>query len=108
MILIIEYFPGVIFHASLYLERLLSGLTLNIGLPRFAGIDLPPGLGPGAGPGLGSGAGPVAPFPGAATGPGPVAVAPSAAAAAPTYAITVLDHGKYHDLFVSYDADRDG
>eukprot|EP01037_Dinobryon_pediforme_P022375 gene22375-23514_t len=71
-------------------ERLLSGLTLNIGLPRFAGIDLPPGLGP------------------AATGPGPVAVAPSAAAAAPTYAITVLDHGKYHDLFVSYDADRDG
>eukprot|EP01037_Dinobryon_pediforme_P022353 gene22353-23487_t len=74
------------FHASLYLERLLSGLTLNIG----------------------SGAGPVAPFPGAATGPGPVAVAPSAAATAPTYAITVLDHGKYHDLFVSYDADRDG
>ena len=73
--------------------RMLSEFKLNIGLPRFSIVDLPENLSPEA-------------FT-TALSPAPAAslsVNNNAAA----YAITAIDHGKYHDLFVSYDGDRDG
>eukprot|EP01036_Dinobryon_divergens_P029683 gene29683-38812_t len=81
-------------------ERLLSGMQLNIGLPRFSGIDVP--VNPVATPGVAT--------PSSNTFTTVASPTPAAASAnnAAAYAITAIDHGKYHDLFVSYDSDRDG
>jgi hypothetical protein len=83
-------------------ERLLSGMQLNIGLPRFSGIDVPvnPVTTPGAETTPSSNK-----FTTTVASPTPTAASANNAAA---YAITAIDHGKYHDLFVSYDSDRDG
>ena len=83
-------------------ERLLSGMQLNIGLPRFSGIDAP--VTPVALATTGAGAPSSNTFTAAAS-PTPATASANNAAA---YAITAIDHGKYHDLFVSYDSDRDG
>eukprot|EP00981_Chlorochromonas_danica_P004233 scaffold857_cov152-Ochromonas_danica.AAC.16 len=81
-------------------ERLLKTSKVDLGLPKFNGIDLPSAkpsnrVPPSAGL-------PHAAFP---AGAAPFPVAPAAAAA---FAITPIEHAKYHNLFIAYDADKDG
>ena len=82
-------------------ERMLSGSQMNIGLPRFSGIDAPSNPAVLTTPGVG--ALPSNSFTAVAS-PTPATSTNNTTA----YAITAIDHGKYHDLFVSYDNDRDG
>jgi hypothetical protein len=80
-------------------ERMTLDRHLNIGLPRFSGIQAP-----------------VCPTVPTATGYGKVApisnsivmASPVVANNANAYAITAVDYGKYHDLFIYYDSDCDG
>jgi len=70
---------------------MLSGTTMNIGIPRFSGIDPPP-------PPSTNNIPPI-------TAQTPSVPNNSNNAA---YAITAADHVKYHELFITYDTDRDG
>jgi hypothetical protein len=73
-------------------ERLASTIRVNLGLPKFNGIDLPP--------------------PPAPTAPAPAAPAPAAPAApgvsVAAYAINPADHAKYYALFLNYDTAKAG
>lgn len=87
-------------------ERMLSGRHLNIGLPRFSGIQLPvyyPTVPAAAEKGtrtLNSNSNSCV----TTALPSPPAVANKATA----YVITAVEYGNYHKLFISYDRDRDG
>lgn len=77
-------------------ERMTFERHLNIGLPRFSGIQAP--MCP-----IATGNGKVAPISNSI-----VMASPVLANNANAYAITAVDYGKYHDLFIYYDSDCDG
>ncbi len=85
LVLKILFVPCMIFYFADTLERLVASSSVELGLPKFAGVQLPP----------------------PAAGPGPAGAASSHGNQL-SYAMTPEDHFKYHTLFQNYDTNHDG